>query len=127
MSFETRCGALPRFTANCRSASLPHSIQGLEEGTEFVLAFDDGNFSENVTQPLVLLCPGRERPRSSAGEQRDELASPHSITSSARTSSVGGMSRPIALAVLRLITSSNLLGRSMGSSPALAPLRIRSV
>jgi len=28
---------------------LPHSIQGLEEGTEFVLVFDDGNFSENQT------------------------------------------------------------------------------
>jgi oxalate decarboxylase len=28
---------------------IPHSIQGLEEGCEFVLVFDDGNFSENST------------------------------------------------------------------------------
>jgi hypothetical protein len=34
----------------------------------------------------------------------------YSITSSARASSVGGMSRPSAFAVLRLITSSNLVG-----------------
>ena len=34
----------------------------------------------------------------------------HSITSSARASSDGGISRPSALAVLRLITSSNLVG-----------------
>jgi oxalate decarboxylase len=28
---------------------VPHSIQGLEEGCEFLLVFDDGNFSENET------------------------------------------------------------------------------
>ena len=27
-------------------AGIPHSIQGLEEGCEFILVFDDGNFSE---------------------------------------------------------------------------------
>lgn len=30
-------------------AGIPHSIQGLEEGAEFLLVFDDGNFSENET------------------------------------------------------------------------------
>lgn len=30
-------------------AGLPHSIQGMEDGTEFVLVFSDGNFSENQT------------------------------------------------------------------------------
>src|SRR5215831_9990046 len=48
-----------------------------------------------------LLRPRRERPRSRAAEQRDELAAfdlrTHSITSSARASSVGGTSRPSAL------------------------------
>src|SRR5262245_33797596 len=34
----------------------------------------------------------------------------YSITSSAIASKLGGMSRPIALAVLRLITNSNLVG-----------------
>jgi oxalate decarboxylase len=30
-------------------AGIPHSIQGLEEGCEFLLVFDDGDFSENET------------------------------------------------------------------------------
>jgi oxalate decarboxylase len=30
-------------------AGIPHSIQGLAEGCEFLLVFDDGNFSENAT------------------------------------------------------------------------------
>ena len=30
-------------------AGIPHSIQGLEEGCEFLLVFDDGNFSEDRT------------------------------------------------------------------------------
>src|SRR5258707_5196144 len=30
-------------------AGFPHSIQGLEQGCEFLLVFDDGNFSENST------------------------------------------------------------------------------
>jgi hypothetical protein len=49
----------------------------------------------------------------------------YSITSSARASSVGGTSRPSALAVPRLMTSSNRVARSTGTSAGLAPLRIR--
>jgi oxalate decarboxylase len=30
-------------------AGIPHSIQGLQDGCEFLLAFDDGDFSENET------------------------------------------------------------------------------
>jgi oxalate decarboxylase len=30
-------------------AGVPHSIQGLDEGCEFLLVFDDGGFSENAT------------------------------------------------------------------------------
>jgi hypothetical protein len=50
----------------------------------------------------------------------------HWITSSARASTAGGIVTPRAFAVLRLITNSNLVGCSMGRSPGLAPLRIRS-
>src|SRR5262249_12813364 len=58
-----------------------------------------------------LLCGRRERPRRRcAADERDELAAPHSITSSARASSDGGTSSASALAVLRLITSSNFVG-----------------
>src|SRR5262249_45100671 len=45
-----------------------------------------------------------------------------SITSSARASSVGGISRPSALAVLRLMASSNFVGCSIGRSAGFAPL-----
>src|SRR5262249_28374920 len=50
----------------------------------------------------------------------------YSITWSARSSSDGGMVRPRALAVLRLMTSSNFVGCSTGRSEGLAPLRILS-
>ena len=48
----------------------------------------------------------------------------YSITSSARASSIGGTSSPSALAVLRLITSSNLVGCSTGRSAGFSPLRM---
>ena len=57
-----------------------------------------------------LLRPCRNRPHGRAAEQRDELAAPHSITSSARASNVGGISIPIILPALALMTSSNLVG-----------------
>jgi hypothetical protein len=55
-----------------------------------------------------------------------EIAPSHSITSSAVDSRDGGTVMPSALAVLRLITSSNLVGCSMGRSPGLVPCRILS-
>src|SRR5690349_14856760 len=48
------------------------------------------------------------------------------ITRCARASTLGGIVRAICLAVLRLITSSNLVGCSTGKSAGLAPLRILS-
>jgi hypothetical protein len=69
-----------------------------------------------------LLPARRERPRGCrAAEQRDKRAPPHSITSSARASSVGGMSRPSALAVLRLMTSSTFVDCWTGKSAGFAP------
>jgi hypothetical protein len=62
-----------------------------------------------------------------AAEQQYELAPPHhSMTSSARASSVGEVSRPSALATVRLKTSSNLVGCSTGRLLGLAPRRILS-
>src|SRR5262249_38713979 len=67
-----------------------------------------------------------ERPRRScAAEQRDELAPFHSITWSAVICMIRGTVRPSALAVLRLMTSSNLFGNSTGRSAGFAPLRMR--
>ena len=75
-----------------------------------------------------LLRARRERPRSRrAAEKRDELAPlHHSITSSARSRNGSGMFRPSALAVVRLMTSSNLVGCSTGMSAGFVPCKILS-
>src|SRR4029077_2877714 len=64
---------------------------------------------------LLRSCHHRPRGRSTA-EERDEFSPPHSITSSARASSVGGIVRPSALAVFKLRTSSNFVGACTGRS-----------
>src|SRR5262249_30044010 len=77
----------------------------------------------------VRLLRGRRLPHGEArraADQRHDLAPPHSITSSARCWSCQGTSRPSALAVFMLITSSYLMGAWTGSSLNLAPLRMRS-
>src|SRR5262249_25139308 len=85
---------------------------------------------DNVNKPdhgqRRLLRPRHERPSRRAAEQRDERAALHSITLSVRASSVGETSRPSALAVIRLMTKSNLVGCSTGISPGFAPRRILS-
>jgi hypothetical protein len=53
-------------------------------------------------------------------------SSGHSITSSARAMRVGGMLRPIAAAVFKLMISSNSVASWIGRSAGLAPLRMRS-
>ncbi len=69
-----------------------------------------------------------ERSREDAGTNRGQegTARDHWITSFARISSDGGIVNPSALAVLRLMTSSNLVGCSIGRSAALAPFKILS-
>src|SRR6516164_96200 len=74
----------------------------------------------------LLLRPRGKRPSRRAAEQRDERAPLHSITSSARASSVGGTVIPSAIAVLRLITSSYLVAACTGRSAGFSPLRMRS-
>src|SRR5262249_2870396 len=57
-----------------------------------------------------LLRTRREWPRRRAAEERDEIAAgAHSMTSSARASSLSGIWRPSAFAVLRLMASSNFV------------------
>src|SRR6266480_1662976 len=66
---------------------------------------------------IGLLRARRERPRGSrAAEQRDEVASLHSITSSARSRNDSGIVSLSALAVVRLRARSNFLGCSTGRS-----------
>jgi hypothetical protein len=70
--------------------------------------------------------PDRSNRRRRGADERDERAALHSITSSARASTVAGMLRPSAFAVLRLITSSYLVGACTGRSAGFSPLRMRS-
>jgi hypothetical protein len=64
---------------------------------------------------------GRERVQQWMHQKAD-----YSITSSARASSVGGISIPSAFATTRLMTRSNLVGCSTGRSPGFAPRKILS-
>ena len=63
-----------------------------------------------------------------ANSRTEELAAlvehVYSITWSARLSTDCGIVNPSAFAVLRLMTSSNFVGCSIGKSPGFAPLRI---
>src|SRR5262249_34375156 len=92
-------------------AQLPQRLQERPDaGLIFRIVRGCGQEYADAPHPLALLRPCPERPHSSAAEKRYERAPSHSITSSARASSVGGTSRPSALAVFRLMTSWNLTG-----------------
>src|SRR5262249_54397716 len=109
---------------------VPQFAEPLPEGIDKVSACGHGVRPENSNagEFCWLLRARRERPRGPrAAGQRDELAPPPPITSSAATSSVGGIVRANAFAVLRLITSSNLVGCITGISAAFSPLRMRPV
>src|SRR5262249_55552426 len=113
-----------------------------------IFAFDIGGFLQPLTEPgdimpeclrgcgieetnyrhRRLLRARREGPRNRrAPEQRDEFPPPHSMTSSAATSSLSGTVKPSILAVEALMTNSNLVACKTGRSVGLAPLRIRPV
>src|SRR5262249_60796282 len=105
-------------------------LQPLQEprnaGLKYRIVRGCGQEYANTSQSVGLLSTRRKWPRRRAAEQRDELAAFHSITSSARASSVGGMVRPSALAVARLMTSSYFVGACTGRSAGLSPLKMRS-
>jgi hypothetical protein len=75
--------------------------------------------------------PGRQLRARSCREQAQQERQgaqklSYSISSSARASSVAGTLRPIDLAVLRLIISSNLVGCSTGMFTGFSPRKILS-
>ena len=112
-----RFGAITaRSSAGRRGAEEVAALQGQIQALQIEL--------ENPSHALALLRARRKRPRSRTAEQREEVAPFHSITSSARASSVGGTVRPSILAVSALMTSSNLLDCMTGKSAGLAPLRM---
>jgi len=69
-------------------------------------------------------CCARDANGHDAADEQYELASFHSITWSARASIDGGISRPSAFAVLRLIAISYLVDACTGRSAGFSPLRI---
>src|SRR5436309_9417235 len=103
-------------------------FQALAERGDEVRGFGERRAAEKPGhRHRRLLRARRERPRRRcAANECDELAALHSITSSARASSIAGTSRPSAPAVLRLMTISNLVGACTGRSAGFSPLRIRS-
>src|SRR6266542_1180167 len=84
----------------------------------------DSQEQENVFAEKSAAVCGRPDPASDPQDRFSE-ALDHSITSSARSSSASGTSRPRVFAVLRLMTSSVRMGRMTGKSAGFAPLRIR--
>jgi hypothetical protein len=60
--------------------------------------------------------------RSREEEPANKLPPPHSITSSARISSAGGIATPISLATFKFTASATRVGCSIGRSAGLAPL-----
>jgi hypothetical protein len=101
---------LPSVQPNC--ASKERRVAGLT----FRIVRGRGVQHADPSHPVGLLRARRERPRSRAAEQRDEFAPSHSITSSARKRIDVGNTIPKLLAVFRLMTSSNMVGNSAGSS-----------
>src|SRR5215217_8177899 len=61
----------------------------------------------------------------STAEERKQFSPPHSITSSARARSAGGIVRPRAVAVLRFRRRWKRLISSIGSSATAVPIRMR--
>src|SRR5262249_51665227 len=85
-----------------------------------------GHQHTDAPNALGLLRPRRQPTRHRGHEERDKPPSLHSMTWLANASSRSGTLRASTFAVVRLITSSNLVGCWTGRSDALAPLRILS-
>jgi hypothetical protein len=86
-------------------------VKCCDAGRRFAIVRGERHENADTPHSVGLLRARRDRPRRrGTAEQRDELAAgAHSITSSARASRVGGISRPSALAVCRFMTNSNLV------------------
>src|SRR5262249_15332161 len=129
---QIRVGGRRPANANPNVAAIrpPELVKSVPECRDITLCLRValGKAHQHADPPhfIGLLRPRRERPCQRAAEERDKRAAGHSITSSARASNVGGTLRPSALATLRLIANSNLVGACTGRSAALAPPRMRS-
>jgi hypothetical protein len=123
VAFRSRsCRADGRGWAFCRVGILASRIEGSDRQSR-----PQGCEQGDAQRTRLPMRAHSDRPRGCrAAEQRDELAPFHSITSSARASTLSGKARPSVLAVWTLIVSSYLIGCCTGNSVTFAPLRIRS-
>jgi len=121
-----------------------HAFELRQHAIEYVTCIPTSGFSRCASDPRVAMLKtptsGPLIPQHSPSSRTSLLARPvptaavngcskqphYSITSSARESSAGGTVRPIAFAVLRLMTRSNIVGCSMGRSAGCAPFKILS-
>src|SRR3954464_3856455 len=94
-------------------------FQPLARRGQKVRGVRESSASKETDHRNRLLRPRHKRPRSRTCKARDEFPPLHSITSSARTSSVGGTSRPSAFAAFRLRVVSYLVGACTGRSAGL--------
>src|SRR5262249_10715371 len=117
---------IPPFDGYIASFDIAQVVQALAERCQAIRCRWSSRAQPSDYRFRRLLTARCERPRDCrAAEQRYERAALHSITSSARARTVAGMSRPSALAVLRLITNSNFTVCCTGRSAGFSPLRIR--
>ena len=126
---DTRNHALPQtHRQNCscptsarqRSSQNPHSARRTAVAQPTAISCLGAFLTPASARPNSLHIPASENLHKRRSRQL------HSITSSAVASSLSGMVTPSAFAVLRLITSSNVVGCSIGKSPGFAPLKILS-
>jgi hypothetical protein len=95
-------------------------LRDLDQPDEFDVAQATAMARERVAcgPPALIDLRGQ---RGAAATSFSRVTPSHSITSSARASSVGGTSRPSALAVFRLMTNSYLVGACTGRSAGFPP------
>src|SRR5262249_14455469 len=89
----------------------------------------DGRLKNADTIDLPPLLCGRAggQYRRHTADQNQEIPPPHSITSSARAMSDGGIMIPSAFAVRALRVKSKRVAVSIGKSPGAAPRKIRAI
>jgi hypothetical protein len=123
------CGDAPCSRCRRRRARISSPCNGWTLGEPFLALRTCSRPALSATFQIGtrFMHPTNARAGLHSEEPRDELAPLHSITSSARASSVGGTVRSRALAVLRLMTTSYLVGACTGRSAGFSPLRIRSM
>jgi hypothetical protein len=117
-------GCLAGQSIRVTAASAMTEVVRIEKQAMIGLLHKRSIFSAGAEDAGVETAPVRPQAERHAGDEYPSLH--HSITWSARCRSEGGIVRPRALAVLRLMTSSNLVGNCTGSSPGFAPRRMRS-